>query len=240
MRKPVIGIVSPRAVNKERPFEDFTRFINNFPRRIIEAGGIPVGLLFPDGVFSEASLDLCDGFLFTGGSLIEAFQLDIMHYAISNNKPVLGVCLGMQTIAGYAWLRDSYGDLSYDVIDSNFKPSDEKYFLKKCEFHDNLNPFYLKEIDKSKHKITLKNGSLIHDIFMSKFIFEPSVHNYCVIPDIIQNSDIFDVSGMSDDGVIEVIESKDNSNFVLGVQFHPELEESNKILFKRFVNSTKR
>ena len=123
MNKPVIGVVAPRVTDKEKPFGNFNRFISNYSKRIIEAGGIPLGILVSDGGFDYSSLDLFDGFLFTGGPTIESWQIGILHYALTNNKPVLGVCLGMQTMAAYAWLKGEYGDLSYDVIDDNFKPS---------------------------------------------------------------------------------------------------------------------
>lgn len=239
MNKPIIGIVSNKTSSKEKPFDDFTKFINNYPRRIIEEGAVPIGLLAPDGNIDEEILNICDGFLFTGGSLIESWQLNVMHYAIENKKPVLGICLGMQTMAGYAYLKNKLGKLSYDIINDNYTSKDEKSFLKKCESHDNLNPFYIKDIEKSKHKIMLKENSLIYSIFKQKNIIEPSLHNYSVIPNVIQNSEIFEIKGMSDDGIIEVLEYKDNSNFVLGVQFHPELENINKKLFEMFINSAK-
>lgn len=240
MNKPVIGIVSNKSNSKEKPFDDFTKFINNYPRRIIEAGAVPIGVLIPDGIIDEEILNICDGFLFTGGSLIEPWQLNVMHYAVTNKKPVLGICLGMQTMAGYAYLKNKFGKLSYDLINNNYVPTDEKNFLKKCELHNNLDPFYIKNIEKSKHKIILEKNSIIYNIFKQKTIIEPSLHNYSVIKEVIQNSEIFEIKGMSDDGVVEVLETKDDSNFILGVQFHPELEDYNKKLFKKFVNSVKK
>ena len=53
MRKPVIGILAPRRFNEEDPFECQSRFVDNYPKRVMEAGGIPIGLLFPNEKFIE-------------------------------------------------------------------------------------------------------------------------------------------------------------------------------------------
>lgn len=63
-----------------------------------------------------------------------------------------------------------------------------------------------------------------------KSISVVSLHNY-VLPNI--GSDF--VISATKDNVIEAIEYNDNKRFVLGVQFHPEIEEDNH-LFKRLID----
>lgn len=63
-----------------------------------------------------------------------------------------------------------------------------------------------------------------------KSISVVSLHNY-VLPNI--GSDF--VISATKDNIIEAIEYKDKKKFVLGVQYHPEIEEDN-ILFKRLID----
>ena len=51
---------------------------------------------------------------------------------------------------------------------------------------------------------------------------------------------IFKVTGKSKDGTIEAIEGLDTNHFIVGVQFHPELEKQNNILFKRLVKEARK
>lgn len=47
-------------------------------------------------------LDLCDGFIFQGGSMIYDYHFKILEYALLHNKPVLGICMGNQIIGLYS------------------------------------------------------------------------------------------------------------------------------------------
>ena len=46
------------------------------------------------------------------------------------------------------------------------------------------------------------------------------------------------VSARADDNVIEALEYKDNNYFIVGVQYHPELDD--KLIFERFINEVKK
>lgn len=239
MNKPVIGIVCPRH-SSDDPFDDFTRFTNSFPKRIIEAGGTPIGLIFPFGKFNYDEASLCDGFLFQGGPLIESSQLSTVHYAIEREKPILGICLGAQTMAGYEWLSHEFDDmLSYEIIESCFKPEYEDYFIEKRSGHNELSPFSLEQIEESKHAVLLDCNSKVAEAFGDSFVLAPSLHNFVISDRNFVFNYHFKVSGRSSDGVIEAIEST-NDVWQVGVQFHPELEDHNKTLFKKFVSECRK
>ena len=241
MEKPIIGMISPRTTEEDRPFNNYTKFINTYPKRIIEAGGIPIGLVFPDGKFEIEEAELCDGFVLQGGPIIESSQINMIKYAIDKKKPILGICLGMQTMAGYNWVYNELGNTNtYKEIENFFKPEYEDYFLERREGHNELEPFILSQIEKSKHDILLDKKSRLYELYKTNIISEPSLHGFVVKDNALNNSKLFKVTGKSKDGTIEVIEGLDADHFIVGVQFHPELEKQNNILFKRLVKEARK
>lgn len=242
MDKIRIGIVAGRTIEKGRPFKDKLSFVNNFTKRIDECGAIPYGVLFPDGKFKEEYLDIYDGFFFHSGPHIHSYQLMILHYAITNNKPVLGICLGSQVIGTYSYvidnLKNQNKEVNYENIFDFFEPikDQENLYMNKVKGHDPCPKFYEKNIEDSKHEIILEENSIIYDIFKTKKIKMPSLHKW-----VLKNSgQEFKTTGISNDGLIEVVEYKNKDKFILGVQFHAELEEKNLILFKRFIEEVKK
>lgn len=93
MNKPIIGIISSRSEDSN-PFLTKTSFNETYVKRIIEAGGIPIGIIFPNDEFNTDVLDLCDGFVMQGGLNIYSSNINTVHYAFLNKKPILGICMG--------------------------------------------------------------------------------------------------------------------------------------------------
>lgn len=239
MNKPIIGIISSRSEDSN-PFLTKTSFNETYVKRIIEAGGIPIGIIFPNDEFNTDVLDLCDGFVMQGGLNIYSSNINTVHYAFLNKKPILGICMGFQTMAGYEYLRSKYGMFTYKDVSSFFKPEDEVDFIEKKTGHDELNPFCLSKIEKSKHMVLLDKNSKLANIFEKTYLNMPSVHSWCVKDDVFVKNTIYKVVGRSEDDNIEAIESVTSNWWAIGVQFHPELEEDNLDLFKSLVNEAKR
>lgn len=235
---PKIGIVPGRVITENRPFKDQFLFVNNYPKRIEKAGGIPIGVIFPNGNFKEEYLEMYDGFLFPGGSKIWPYQVATLHYAITHNKPVLGVCLGSQLLGAYSYVIERINEPTYDKIIKFYETimDEDELFLKKVEGHDNEPEFYNYSIPKSKHKVYIDENSRLFDIYKNNIIEEPSIHNFV----IKESGPKFKVIAKSEEGYIEALEYNNPDYFILGVQFHPELEDSNDILFKRFIEETKK
>ena len=240
--KPVIGIISTRVEEDDRPFMTKTSFNETYPKRIIEAGGIPIGVVFPGNEFNTDVLDICDGFVLQGGSVIYSSNINTVHYALQKEKPILGICMGFQTMLGYEFVRSEFGSAmpSYGEISHFFKPEDEVNFIEKKSGHDELDPFYLSMIDKSKHGVLLSKNSKLAHIFGENYLDMPSVHAWSGINKVLmRDGAIFKVVGRSNDGNMEAIESNNSDWWAIGVQFHPELEEKNLPLFESLVYEAK-
>lgn len=188
---------------------------------------------------SRMDTDMCkrkveeaDGVIFAGGndfdpdiyggdrSLVEEYSreddeksLAILDYAIGLEKPILGICRGMQLINIY------YGGSLYDDLGSQFS---------KDIIH--------RGSDKtlSYHEVDLSEGSSLSKILHSDRIEVNSYHHEG-IKDLAEG---LSVSATSDDGLIEAIENP-YYPYMLGVQWHPELsyenDKNSKRIFKDFV-----
>ncbi|MCI9084480.1 MAG: C26 family cysteine hydrolase domain-containing family [Bacilli bacterium] len=235
-----IGIVVKRTIeDKNRPFYDKYCFVNNFAKRIKKAKGIPYGILFPDSDFEEEYLDIYDGFLLASGSQIEPYHLATIHYAIKHNKPVLGICLGNQALGIYSQIIDKLKnnniELTYENIINYYKSnSKDEIYMTKIKGHDPEPTFYNHSISKSKHNIYLKPKSLLYNIYDRDVIKEPSLHNWI----LNDSGTTFEIVGESSENYIEAIEYKDKNYFIVGVQYHAELEDQNDILFSKFIKES--
>lgn len=87
LSKPVIGIVA-------RKIDSIYKVNENVVKKINKYGGVPI-LILPT-MDLEIVLKLCDGIVMPGGSDIYDYDRFILRYAINNDIPILGICLGMQ------------------------------------------------------------------------------------------------------------------------------------------------
>ncbi len=69
--------------------------------------------------------------------------------------------------------------------------------------------------NKKRHNVLLKNGKL-KEILAKETITVNSYHY-----ETVESSNLFEITGYSEDGLIEVVENK-NHPFQIGVQWHPE------------------
>lgn len=231
MRKPRIGLMSRKLEGKE-----YFAIIEGAREAIIRFGGIPIVLLSvqkedarvePEKAKKyskqekedlEQLLALCDGFLLPGGdSWYELDELTI-DYARKKDLPLLGICLGMQTLGKIF--------------------SKEKQIAKDNTILNNTKINHCQLDNDKVHKVQIKKESKLFEIIGKREIMVNSRHNYH-IKEIEEKY----ISARSPDGLIEGIEDPNNT-FCIGVQWHPEnlIEKDafSKKLFKTFFEVVRR
>jgi len=186
-------------------------FYRNYALGVTAAGGLPVFL--PGSADPTAYADRLDGLLLTGGTDIEperygqepcpelytrepdrdSFELSLLDEALSTERPVLGICRGLQVLNVHG------GGTLHQHIPPHAR-------------HD-LPP------DSIVHRVDLTEGSL------AASLYGPSIEVNSLHHQIIDElADDYEVTGVSDDGAIEVIESRRLP--WIGVQWHPEMMDS--------------
>lgn len=146
------------------------------------------------------------------------FEMEIIQQAISQNKPLFGICRGMQMINVALG-----GTLIPDLGHKN------KIHLKTKDNNIDYTKFNLENVDTElAHDIVISKQSPLYDIFGEK-IKVNSVHHQAI--DKLGQG--LTVDAVSEDGVIEIVSNKDKK--ILGVQFHPEFDLKNHN-FKAIIN----
>lgn len=125
----------------------------------------------------------------------DKLEIAIYKNAILKNIPVLGVCRGMQLI------NVAEGGTLIQELQTNIK-----HYNKK-----NKSP--------NTHKINIKEKSLAHRLLKAIQYSASSIHHQGI--DKVGKNII--VSAKSQDGIAEIIEYKNNTRFVIGIQGHPEI-----------------
>lgn len=210
MRRPLIGIscnVRPHEGENGNYCID-----RSYADAVFKAGGMPQMMpLLPDEQI-EALISMYDGILLSGGggllpeikkmdnlpSLKEqnptryAFESRIIEIAIDKKTPILGICRGMQMI------NDVTGGTVVNLATKKHRQKDPG--------------------DEGTHKIVVEPDSMLIEAVQGDNVLVNSFHSQ-VVGEIGSH---LKVNCYSDDGFIEGIEFKDKSQYIMGVQFHPE------------------
>ncbi|MCH4207121.1 MAG: gamma-glutamyl-gamma-aminobutyrate hydrolase family protein [Solobacterium sp.] len=231
MQKPMI-LLTPRAVNpngKNRIYYDnesyFTFIRNN--------GGIPVLSGTVDETIAAKLAEQMDGLLVTGGEDIDPARFgeentysevidqdleetDILLYRAfcRLQKPVLGICRGIQII---------------NVADGGTLIQDIHAYDRHALEHNQSRRVPPIVNYMPSHMVKFVPGTRLYDLFGETYGVN-SFHHQA----ILKPADGFTVSAFSQDGLIEAIE-KDH---VTAVQWHPERmihDEKHQEIMKRFV-----
>lgn len=230
--RPLIGI--PTCHDTSAPDKLPERFAMSRPyiNALEAAGAAPVLLPLALGAETLRSVfSRLDGVFFAGGGDVnpvcyskdcytktegidtlrdETEQL-LARWALDADKPILGVCRGLQLLNVAAG-----GTLVQDVADLIPNAIRHQYYPEKSR-------------DYVAHGITTTEGSCLNQILGGEAQVNSFHHQAIETP-----ASGFAVSGIAPDGVIEAIEVPSN-RFVIGVQWHPEsLIRKDKSMFSLF------
>jgi putative glutamine amidotransferase len=196
-------------------------------KAVWRAGGHPVLLLeLDDPAAIEAQVAELDGLLLTGGADVaptsygedamrpewagdairDAYETDLIRRAEARGLPILGICRGVQLIAA-AFGGALWQDINTQVDDT----------LVHRDWH---------RYDQLGHDVTLTEGSWVSQVCGGVArLGVNSIHHQSMkrVPEG------FTVTAVAPDGVLEAIERINDDGFVVGVQWHPEWLEADRV-----------
>ncbi|MBC3797814.1 gamma-glutamyl-gamma-aminobutyrate hydrolase family protein [Acetobacterium tundrae] len=235
--KPIIGVL-PQYNAIEKKIYIAPPYMNS----IIAGGGLPVVLPFVKNKKDIKTLTKeFDGFLFTGGQDInpslygqplcncsdeisprrDELELNLFNAIIKENKPIFGICRGMQLINVALG-----GTLKQDILG-----------VKKIGM--TLQHFQKTPFDIPVHEINIEKNTLLYQILEKDKILVNSVHHQ----GIGNLADGLLSTATSVDNLVEAIEIKD-LDFGIAVQWHPEqllkTDSNARKLFTAFVNAAQK
>ena len=108
MKKIIIGIIGRNIQNNNK---NFIGIYENYIKKIKENGGIPIIITKDNTVF----LKQCNGILSPGGDDITPFDKYIYNYALKNDIPYLGICLGMQVMSNNLSKVKNHNHVNHEV-----------------------------------------------------------------------------------------------------------------------------
>lgn len=231
-KKPMIALTP--LVDEAR---DSYWMLRGYMKGIELAGGIPVMLpLMDDEDSVERMADIFDGFVFTGGPDIaperygqaplpecgetipgrDALETKLLSAVLGRNKPVLGICRGLQLI------NTVLGGTLYQDLPSQH-PS---------QISHRMTPPY----DRAWHEVSLEEGSPLRTLLGRDRIGVNSCHHQAIC---VPASGLVPMA-WSPDGLIEAVYMPEKK-FLWAFQWHPEfsykVNSDSVAIFKTFVAS---
>ena len=205
---------------------------------VANSGGVPLVLPYIENEeIIDAFINLCDGFLFTGGADVEPcyygeekkdtcgetepnrdkLEMAVLKKVIEKDKPILGICRGLQII------NVAMGGTLYQDLPTEFKTD---VVHKQTEGES-----------EPSHSIIIEEGTPLERIVGKRIMTGNSFHHQA-IKDLANG---LRVSAKSPDGIIEGVYAPDK-RYLCAYQWHPERLyrfEDNKALFDDFINACK-
>jgi len=233
--RPIIGITTNQTNNSYR--QTIVNLSEAYVKAILQAGGVPV--LIPSAIADGGWKSLyarLDGILFSGGGDIsldhfkgdphpridgieperDDIELSMLQAAVSDSKPILGICRGCQLI------NVGLGGTLYTHI------PDQLSGALDHDYPGNMRTVLV-------HEVKIEEGTMTADVLGEPIVKVNSLHHQGLkdIPVGLR------IAGYAPDGLVEAIELTGHP-FGIAVQWHPESltdQPSTRNLFRRFVES---
>ncbi len=227
--KPIVGIMPLWDDEK-----DSIWMLPGYPDGISEAGVLPMIFPFTDDEEDLKELmGLCDGILLTGGHDVspelygetplggmvaccrkrDEMERIVLKQAMETNKPVLGICRGIQ------FINAALGGTLYQDLPLQH-PSD-------TEHHQHA-PY-----DIPVHRAAVLPGTPLYDCLQTDHLLVNSYHHQAVK----ELAEKLEVMAVSPDGLTEAVYMPGH-RFLWAVQWHPEFsfrtDENSRKIFKAF------
>lgn len=231
-KKPIIGVTPLFDIAKNSIW-----MLPDYENAVLKAGGIPMILPLTDDdcVISQIAQTI-DGLLVTGGQDVnpslygeekkeycgeicesrDVFEIKITKEITKLDKPVLGICRGLQVINvcfGGTLYQDLNKEFGCDIVHRMEGPNDRPW-----------------------HSVTISEGCILNSV-----LGEKADVNSCHHQGIKKLGDSLKATAFSSDGLIEGIE-RPSSKFFIAVQWHPERLYKNMNeefeIFRRFVSES--
>ena len=148
--KPIIGIIGKKEClpSKNKIIYNYENII----KKIIESNGIPIGINILDNLEdTKTILKDINGIIMQGGDTYTKEEKEVIKYAHKEDIPLLGICLGMQTM-GIVF----NGELH--KVENHLNTSHEISIKKESKIYEILKKE--KITVNSRHKEALKNTTL--------------------------------------------------------------------------------
>ncbi|MCW6653798.1 gamma-glutamyl-gamma-aminobutyrate hydrolase family protein [Aerococcaceae bacterium NML210727] len=220
LKPTIIGITGNHTLLKNDEYRPFKINYSScgFTTAITAAGGVPIILPIGDPSLAESYVALIDGLLLTGGQDVspqlyneeprnvigetapdrDAIEVALIQAALKQNKPILGICRGMQL------LNVTLGGSLYQDLTTEANITIQHVQKAQPEF--------------VTHSIKVKSDSHIATLVADGKCIN-SVHHQ----GIKQLAPSLTATAWSQDEVIEAVEWIDDTHSIIGVQWHPEL-----------------
>ena len=234
MKKSIIGVTPLWDEEKDSYW-----MLPGYLEGLEEAGAIPIILpLTAAGVDIAQLVDLCDGFLFTGGQDVDpnlygeavrptcgelcpardALERELLRQALERDKPILGICRGIQ------FLNAALGGTLYQDLPTEH-PSEIEHSMK---------PPY----DQAAHTVRILPDTPLAALLEKQELGVNSCHHQAIkslAPSLVEMA-------RSTDDLIEAVYLP-GKTFVWAVQWHPEMslrtDEASRKIFEAFVRGSK-
>ena len=213
---------------------------NTYVNAVEGAGGIPLIVPYLKG--DEATddlIELCDGFLFTGGDDIhpsrygeeikekcgkiqtfrDELEFRVLKKALASGKPILAICRGIQLVNIF------FGGTLYQDIPSEFDTS-----ILHRQSEPKLAP---------SHRARILTDTPLYELLGAEYVQANSFHHQA----IKTLGDGLRVMALADDGIVEGV-YVEGEQYIRAYQWHPErlfdTDSDNRKIFGDFIDACKK